>query len=188
MSLVQLHSAPLVSTLPAHSVRAPISHFKIDEKRQKRSVSMRLRVLLSLLLLILVACLLAAETASNVQKFSAPTRGFRFSYNFTVKDIPSEARRVRVWAPVPQTDQHQIVRIVAVKAPAKIRITQETQYGNQMMYANIQNPAQGKAEFTLEYQITRREYSRGDYTQLKRTDQKPALVSASMTRLIAPTV
>jgi len=147
---------------------------------------MRLRVLSWLLLLILMACLLAAETASNVQKFSAPTRAFRFSYNFTVKDIPSEAKRVRVWAPVPQTDQHQIVRVVAVEAPTTIRITQEIQYGNRMMYADIQNPAQGKAEFTLEYQITRREYSRGDYKQLKRNDQKPTLVSASMTRLIAP--
>jgi transglutaminase-like putative cysteine protease len=147
---------------------------------------MKLRLLSSLPLLLLVACLSVAETASTAQKFSAPTRTFRFTYNFTVKDIPSEAKRVSVWVPVPQTDQHQIVRVVAVKAPAKMRISQEPQYGNRMMYADIQNPAQGKAEFTLEYQITRREYLRGDYTQLKRTDQKPSLVSASMTRLIAP--
>src|SRR6266542_87770 len=44
----------------------------------------------------------------------------------------------------------------------------------------------GKAEFTLEYKVTRREYSRGDYSQLKRIDQTPSLVNASMTRLIAP--
>ena len=50
----------------------------------------------------------------------------------------------------------------------------------------FQNPAAGKAEFTLEYKVTRREYSRGDYAQLERTDQKPSVVSASMSRLIAP--
>ena len=147
---------------------------------------MRLRVLSSLLLLFFPAYELAAQATSNAQKFSPPTRTFRFTYNFTVKDIPSGAKRVRVWIPVPQTDRHQTVRILAVKAPVKTRMTQEPEYGNRMMYAEILNPAAGKAEFTVEYEVTRREYSRGDYAQLKRTDQKPSVVSASMSRLIAP--
>jgi transglutaminase-like putative cysteine protease len=147
---------------------------------------MRLKVLSSLLLLFAEVGQLAAQATSNAQKFSPPTRTFHFTYNFTVKDIPSEAKRVRVWIPVPQTDQHQTVRVLGVKAPVKIRLTQEPEYGNRMMYAEIQNSAPGKAEFTLEYKITRREYSRGDYAHLKRMDQKPSLVSASMTRLIAP--
>ncbi len=152
---------------------------------------MKLRVLSSLLLFFFAAnqvpaCQLAAQASSNAQKFSPPTRTFRFTYNFTVKDISSGAKRVRVWIPVPQTDQHQTVRVLAVKAPVKTRMTQEPEYGNRMMYAEIENPASGKAEFTLEYKITRREYSRGDYAQLKRTDQKPSVVPASMNRLIAP--
>jgi len=146
----------------------------------------KLRVLSSLLLLFVPACQLAAQTTSNAQKFSPPARTFRFTYNFTVKDIPSGTKRVRVWVPVPQTDQHQTVRVVAVKAPVKTRMTQEPEYGNRMMYAEIPNSAPGKAEFTLEYKITRREYSRGDYAQLERTDRKPEVVSASMSRLIAP--
>ena len=147
---------------------------------------MKLPVLSSLLLLCLSVGQLAAQTTPSVQKFSPPTRSFRFSYNFAVKDIPSGAKRVRVWVPVPQTDQHQTVRVLAVKAPVKTRMTQKPEYGNRMMYAEIQNPAPGKAEFTLEYKITRREYSRGDYAQLKRIDQKPSVVSASMNRLISP--
>jgi hypothetical protein len=132
----------------------------------------KLRVLSSLLLLFFLACQLAAQATSNAQKFNPPTRTFRFTCNFAVKDIPSGAKRVRVWVPVPQTDQHQTVRVLAVKAPVKTRMTQEPEYGNRMMYAEIQNSVLGKAEFTLEYLITRREYSRGDYAQLKRTDQK----------------
>ncbi len=152
---------------------------------------MKLRVLSSLLLLFFLipqfpAYQLAAQAASDAQKFSPPTRTFRFTYNFTVKDIPSGAKRVRVWVPVPQTDQHQTVRVLAVKAPVKTRMTQESQYGNRIMYAEIENPAAGKAGFTLEYRITRREYSREDYAQLKRIDQKPSLVPASMSRLVAP--
>ena len=152
---------------------------------------MRLRVLSSMLLLFFLApkfpaLQLAAQATSNAQKFSPLARTFRFTYNFTVKDIPSGAKRVRVWIPVPQTDQHQTVRVLAVKSPVKTRITQEPEYGNRMMYAEIQNPAQGKAEFTVEYTIMRREFSRGDYEQLKQTDRKPGVVSASMTRLLAP--
>ena len=152
---------------------------------------MKLRVLSSLLLLFFPAYQLAVQAASNAQNFSPPTRTFRFTYNFTVTDIPSGAKRVRVWIPVPQTDQHQTVRVLAVKAPVKTRMTQEPEYGNRMMYAEIENPAAqnsapGKAEFTLEYKVTRREYSRGDYAQLKRIDQKPSVVPASMNRLIAP--
>jgi transglutaminase-like putative cysteine protease len=80
------------------------------------------------------------------------------------------------------------VRVLAVKAPAKTQMTQEPEYGNRMMYVEMQNPAEGKAEFTLEYEVTRREYSRGDYVQLERKDKdhKPAVVNASMNRLVAP--
>jgi hypothetical protein len=34
------------------------------------------------------------------RKFSPSTRTFRFTYNFTVKHIPSPAKRVRVGVPV----------------------------------------------------------------------------------------
>jgi hypothetical protein len=84
---------------------------------------MRPRVLSSLLLLSFPVCQVASQATSNAQKFSPPTRTFRFTYNFTVKDIPSGAKRARVWIPVPQTDQHQTVRVLAVKAPVKTRMT-----------------------------------------------------------------
>lgn len=147
---------------------------------------MKLQVLSSFLFLFLPACLLAADPTSNAQKFSPPTRTFRFTYNFTVNDIPAGAKRVRVWVPVPQADQHQTVRVLAIKAPAKTQMTQEPEYGNRMMYAEIQNSNPGKAEFSLEYEVTRREYSRGEYAQLEHMDRKPGVVSASMSRLIAP--
>jgi transglutaminase-like putative cysteine protease len=147
---------------------------------------MRLPILSSLLLLFFPACLLTAQAPANAEKFSPPSRTFHFTYNFTVKDIPAGAKRVRVWVPVPQTDDHQTVRVIAVKASVKTQMTHESEYGNQMMYAEIQDSAAGKAEFTLEYDITRREYSRGDYAQLERKDRKPTVVSASMNRLVAP--
>jgi transglutaminase-like putative cysteine protease len=147
---------------------------------------LRLRVLSSLLLCFLPVCQLFAQATPDAHKFSPPSRTFHFTYHFTVKDIPAGAKLVRVWAPVPQTDPHQTVRVLAVKAPGKTRMTREAEYGNRMMYAEIQNSSADKAEFTIEYEVTRREYSRGDYAQLVRTDQRPSLVPASMNRLVAP--
>lgn len=152
---------------------------------------MKLRVLQSLLPLFFLVnqfavCQLAAQGTSDARKFSPPTRTFRFTYHFTIKDIPSATKRVRVWVPLPQTDRHQTVRVLAIKAPGKTRMTQEPEYGNRMLYAEIQCPTADKAEFTLGYEVIRHEYSRGDYAQLERGDQKPTIVAASMKRLIAP--
>ena len=147
---------------------------------------MKLRALSSSFLVLFLAASQLTQAAENSQKFSPPSRTFRFTYSFTVKDIPAGAKLARVWVPVPQTDRHQTVRVLAVKAPVKTRMTEETEYGNRMMYAEIENPAASKAEFTLEYEVTRREYSRGDYAQLERTDRKPGVVPVSMNRLIAP--
>jgi transglutaminase-like putative cysteine protease len=138
------------------------------------------------LLIALTASQFVAQAPANPQKFSPPSRTFRFTYSFTVKDIPAGAKRVRVWVPVPQTDQHQSVQVLAVKAPAKTQMTQESEYGNRMMYAEIENPSSSTAEFTLEYKVTRHEYSRGDYARLEHKDLKPAVVPASMNRLLAP--
>jgi transglutaminase-like putative cysteine protease len=146
----------------------------------------RLRIFSSLLLLFFPFGQLIAQATSNAKQFSPPSRTFRFTYHFTVKDIPLGAKRVRIWAPVPQTDRHQTVRVLSIKAPAKTKIAQESEYGNRMMYVEINNAASASAEFTLVYEVTRREYSRGDYAQLEGADQGPTVVSASMMRLISP--
>src|SRR5262249_28285441 len=99
---------------------------------------------------------------------------------------PAGAKRVRVWVPVAQSDDHQKIRLVSVKAPTKTRMTKENEYGNRMMYVEIQNPKTDKADFSLAYEVTRREYSRGDFGQLKQNDQKPGTSSSSMSRLLAP--
>jgi transglutaminase-like putative cysteine protease len=118
--------------------------------RRLTSVSVKLRVLSSLLLLFFPACQLAAQATSNAQKFNPPTRTFRFTYNFPVKDIPSGAKRVHVWIPVPQTDQHQTVRVLAVKAPVKTRMTQE----------GSQSGAVAKAKAAYDYLFTNMRYDK----------------------------
>ena len=141
-------------------------------------------------LLVVFSCLsilLAAQTAApEKQKSSPPSRKFRFTYAFTVKDIPAGAKLVRVWVPVAHTDEHQTVRLVNVKSPVQTTMNEETEYGNHILYAEIHNPVQSTADFSLEYEVTRREYSRGDFAQLEPKDTKPGVVPASMERFVQP--
>src|SRR5580698_3687307 len=106
---------------------------------------MKLRAFALLLLACLVASLssAAAQTASpEKQKFSPPVRRFRFTYSFTVKDIPAGAKLVRVWVPVAHSDEHQTVRLLNVKSPVRTVMGEEQEYGNHILYAEIHNPAQ----------------------------------------------
>ena len=147
---------------------------------------MKPRVLSSLLLVCIAVSLACAQSTPEKSKFGQPVRKFRFTYSFTVKDIPPGTKVVRVWAPVAHTDEHQTVRLVNVKAPVRTEMTQEAEYGNRIMYAEVRNPVQSTAEFTLEYEVTRREHSLGDFARLERKDTKPGVVPASMTRFIEP--
>jgi transglutaminase-like putative cysteine protease len=148
---------------------------------------MKLRAL-SLLLLacVVVSFSFGQAPAPAKPKVSSPSRKFRFTYSFTVKDIPSGTKLVRVWVPVAHTDEHQTVKLLDVKAPVQTQMTEESEYGNHILYAEIHNPAQSTAEFTLEYEVARREFTRGDYAQLERKDTKPGVVLVSMQRYVEP--
>jgi transglutaminase-like putative cysteine protease len=147
---------------------------------------MKSRVLSLLVFLGLSVPLLAAQSTSDKQKFSPPTRKFLFTYSFTVKDIPAGAKLVRIWVPVAHTDEHQTVRLVNVKAPVQTQMGEEPEYGNHILYAEIRDPSQTTADFSLEYEVTRREYSRGDYAQLEAKDTKPGVIPGSMNRYLQP--
>ena len=103
-----------------------------------------------------------------------------------MKDIPAGTKLVRVWVPVAHTDEHQTVRLLKVKSPVQTVMGEEQEYGNQILYAEIHNPAQTTVDFSLEYEVTRREYSRGDFAQLEVKDTKPGVVPTSMERYLQP--
>ena len=148
---------------------------------------MSLRRFVSLVVVLCLTTFLAAQTVSpEKQKFSPPSRKFRFTYTFTVKDIPAGAKLVRVWIPVAHTDEHQTVRLVNVKSPVQTTMNEESEYGNHILYAEIHNPVQSSADFELDYEVTRREYSRGDFAQLESKDTRPGVVPSSMQRYVEP--
>jgi transglutaminase-like putative cysteine protease len=173
--------------IQTHEVKFCRAQLGAADIQSAKEPGVKLRVLSSLLFACCSIQAVFGQTATpQKQKFSPPSRKFVFTYSFTVKDIPSGAKLVRVWVPVAHTDEHQTVRLVNVKSPVQTRMTEESEYGNHILYAEISAPAQSTAEFTLEYEVTRHEYSRGDYAQLELKDTKPGLVMATMRRYVQP--
>jgi transglutaminase-like putative cysteine protease len=99
--------------------------------------------------------------SSATEQPSAKSRNFVFHYQFTVKNLkPSgDAARdiVRVWTPVPSTNEHQKVKRLRETAPAPLKEFQEAHYGNQLKYLELPIPKSGEFRIDLPYEIIRDE-------------------------------
>ena len=119
-----------------------------------------------------ISVLLIAPVLMRPSEFSPPSRTFLFTYQVTLKAIPDGARRVRIWIPRPASDAHQTVHLKEVHAPVHLRETREEGFGNYMLYGEMLQPSRGAAEFTLEYEVTRREFSKGSFESLVKADRE----------------
>ncbi len=141
------------------------------------------RVLLCLSLSVLLGLPVVARTP---EEFSPPSRTFTFTYQVTLKAIPTDANRVRIWIPRAVSDPNQTVVLKGVKGPVPLRETREAAFGNHMFYGEILHPQPGNADFTVEYQVTRMEYSKGDYTTLAKAGQETTGGPRNLARFLAP--
>ncbi|NQV27943.1 MAG: transglutaminase domain-containing protein [Rhodopirellula sp.] len=89
-------------------------------------------------------------------KHGEKLRHFEFEYaGKAIKLKPGS--NVRVWLPIPPTNQHQSVLIRTSQLPAKATTTRETQYENCMVYFETLAPANGEVRFSMTYDVTRAE-------------------------------
>ena len=128
--------------------------------------------------------LLAARGLS--EKTSEKARQFEFTYSVTVKDLSPEQKNVRVWIPVATSDRNQEIVLRNVSSPVAKRMTRDHEYGNQILFAEINHPKEPTMTFTLEYEVTRKEYSKGDYDQLLRFNRDAQAPPADVGRFLEP--
>ena len=99
--------------------------------------------------LILLLLLCSAAFAQN-------QRHFVFTYKFHVNDIP-RGTAFRVWAPLASSDEFQSVRVVKMSGDLPLKRTRESEYGNQMVYAETRRAKQDRYSFEITYDVVRRE-------------------------------
>src|SRR5947208_16392138 len=95
------------------------------------------------------------------EKAPATARTFEFSYSFTIKDLTSTARRVRIWIALATSDQNQKLVIKKISSPVGPRGSREPQYGAGMLYAELRRPKASDGRFSVTYEATRKDYSAG---------------------------
>jgi transglutaminase-like putative cysteine protease len=133
-----------------------------------------------------LACAALATVAGTPAAPSDNTRTFQFTYQVTVKDLPRSAARVRIWIPRPSSDSNQSVALKQAIGPSPLHETREARFGNHIMYAEIHHPKSSSVEFVLAYEVTRKEYSKGDFKSLMAYNGGPDPLPKSVLRFLQP--
>ena len=99
--------------------------------------------------------LLAPFAVADTKKGPA-SRAFRIDYGATLRGLP-KGSKVRVWLPVPQSNEHQKVRWVDSELPANGTTTVEPKYGNKILYFESSGPESGNLTFKNTFLVNRME-------------------------------
>ncbi|MEO2023293.1 MAG: hypothetical protein ABGX05_15840, partial [Pirellulaceae bacterium] len=107
---------------------------------------------------LLLLALIAMQPANAAEKAPATPRSrqFRLDIGATVKALPRGAT-LRVWLPVPPSNQNQTVKALTPSLPARGKLSEEPKYGNQVLYFQKEVSSPGPLRFNTPYQIERHE-------------------------------
>lgn len=84
------------------------------------------------------------------------SRDFHLNYGATLSELPNGSR-VRVWLPVPQSNDHQTVKVLKSDLPVAGETVTEPTYGNKILYFETKGPPSGVLAFKTTYSVHRRE-------------------------------
>lgn len=97
-----------------------------------------------------------ALLAISLQAQTPAQRSFRFTYAFSVRDVPA-GKPLSIWFPEAVSDQWQDVKIVSQSGDLPLRRTVEKQYGDKMFHAETRSANKPEYHFEVTYEVTRRE-------------------------------
>jgi len=97
--------------------------------------------------------LLVLATLSSAQS----VRHFTFHYAFTVKNVPAK-EKVRVWIPLAHYDSSQEVKVLSATGDLPLKKMRESEYGNEMYYAESSKSRQAELHFEIVYDVVRHEH------------------------------
>ncbi len=108
-------------------------------------------------LLVFVLCSTGVAGEKNHNKgHKSKSRTFRLDYGATLNGLP-EGVRVRVWLPIPKSNEHQRIKVLKRALPATARTAIEPIYGNEILYFEMKGPSSGDIAFKTSYLISRSE-------------------------------
>ena len=106
--------------------------------------------------LLALLCSAACHNTSTRKNASAERR-FHFEYETTISGFPTDAKQVRVWLPIPTSDETQSVTHLTLDAPVSHRMGTEKVYGNRLVYLEVDAPFPKELPVTLSMNVSRKE-------------------------------
>jgi transglutaminase-like putative cysteine protease len=95
--------------------------------------------------------------SANAAQPQPRTRSFHFEYKAVVKEIPSGAKHVDLWVPVPHDDAYQQIKNLRIDSPRAYKIATAT-HENTMLHVSIEEPKESTFAITLSFDATRAEH------------------------------
>lgn len=132
-------------------------------------------------MLILLCIPVPARLRANV-----PARKFEFTYLAKISALPAEAKVLKVWIPLPQSDSYQAIGDLKIESPLPFAKHRDPEYGNEYIY--IQVPAAQMSSLTevrISFQVSREEH-RVDLNTRPVTAQSPKVDPTSLQRFLQP--
>ncbi len=99
---------------------------------------------------------LGRSVAASASSATPKVRRFQLEYGATLTKLPP-GKTVRVWLPVPTTNDYQKVREVLRSLPAQAEEAAEHKYGNRMLYFQTTAPETGEVALKMVWDIDRQE-------------------------------
>jgi transglutaminase-like putative cysteine protease len=126
----------------------------------------------------------AKKAKKDLQVNTPKLRVFNFDYGATLSNLPAESR-VRVWLPVPPSNDHQTVKTLKSQLPAKGTMSIDPVYGNKILYFETHGSSSGRLSFKTSYHVRRREVRglEADGAKVKLTEDQRSLFLAANKRV-----
>lgn len=80
---------------------------------------------------------------------------FDVSYTTRVMKLPGDAENVRVWMPIPDSDDAQTISNFEVDSPVRYELTREPRFGSQCLFAELEGRRE-PFDIQARYRVTRR--------------------------------
>ena len=88
---------------------------------------------------------------------AAPEATYRIHHTLTLKDLPTGAKKVRVWFWLPQEDESQkVLDFTVAQAPAGFRIAVDPTTGSTYLYAEVDRPGTAAIPIATDFTLCRR--------------------------------
>lgn len=122
-------------------------------------------ILLAGLVLATFACVPSppAGAGASATADDAASRQFDLTYRAVVEDVPKDAGEVRIWLPYPTDDEAQEVEVTEVSAPYPTRVETEPEYGNSILYLEVDEPDGEPIPVEIRARVRREEKIRKDF-------------------------